>query len=273
MIPFVFDEVQHVYKVEGNYCLATSDVLYLNGLSNYDGVPSHVLEKARNRGTNLHKAVQYFEEGTLDVWQIKEEMPELYPYFQGYMRFRSEREFEPIPPQEKAIVYEHENTGQLVGCHIDMRGRVGNDLYIVDPKCTYPNSGAAKKQTYLRWRMQLQSYHEATMTDEQFWEEAGDGPIKKAILHLMKDGTYRFLDAWPEDDALSWDAMVRVAQLKLANGYKRDNRPGAIREDKMLEKLQQMVPSPDEAEADAGANGFDAASDAFSYLDEQEFVS
>lgn len=220
MIPFTFDEATHVYKVEGQYCLSTSDIIHLAGLSEYGSVPSKVLENARNRGTSLHKAIHYFEEGDLDFDSLPENVQ---PYLRAYMKFRVEREFEPIPPQEHAIVYEHENTGQLIGCTLDLRGTVGGKLYIVDPKTTYPNSGAAKKQTHLKWRMQLQSYWEATMVDEPFWEAASDGPIARAILHLKKDATYDFLD-FSMDDALNWDACIRMARLRLANGWKRDEK-------------------------------------------------
>lgn len=220
MIPFTFDEATHIYKVEGHYCLATSDILHLAGLSDYGSVPSRVLESAANRGTSLHKAIHYFEEGDLDLQRLPEEIR---PYLRAYMKFRVERDFEPIPPQEHAIVYEHEGTGQHIGCTIDLRGTVAGKLYIVDPKSTYPNSGMAKKQTHLRWRMQLQSYHEATMIDEPFWELAGDGPIGKAILHLKKDASYEFID-FPADDAMNWDACIRMAQLKLANGWKRKEK-------------------------------------------------
>ena len=241
MIPFTFDEATHVYQVEGQYCLSTSDIIHLAGLSDYGSVPSSILENARNRGTSLHKAIHYFEEGDLDMGQLPEDIQ---PYLRAYMKFRVERDFEPIPPQEHAIVYEHENTGQFIGCTIDLRGTVAGKLYIVDPKSTYPNCGAAKKQTYLKWRMQLQSYSEATLTDEEFWTKTPDGPFGKAILHLKKDATYEFID-FPNDDAMNWDACIRMAQLRLGNGWKRDEKipkkSASSEDESYIESLMQMV--------------------------------
>lgn len=240
MIPFTFDEETHLYKVEGHYCLSTSDIIHLAGLSDYATVPSGVLERARNRGTNLHKAIHYFEEGDLDLAALPEEIQ---PYLRGYMKFRVEREFEPIPPQERSIVYQHENTDQMVGCTLDLRGTAAGKLFIVDPKTTYPNCGAAKKQTWLRWRMQLQSYWEATLTDEEFWSASTDGPISKAILHLKKDASYDFIE-FSADDAMNWDACIRMAQMKLANGWKREEKvPKAVRDENKsyIDELTQMM--------------------------------
>lgn len=248
MIPFRFDEATHLYTVEGHYCLSTSDIISLAGLSDYSSVPPGRLETARDRGTSLHKAVHYFEEGDLDFASLS---PEIQPYLRAYMKFRVEREFEPIAPQERAMVYQHENTDQMIGCTLDLRGTVGGKLYIVDPKCTYPNCGAAKKQTHIRWRMQLQSYWEATLTDEPFWEtqaQATTEGISKAILHLKKDATYELIE-FPVDDALDWDACIRMARMKLANGWKREDKKPAVRDEEKesyIEELtlmaEQMIP-------------------------------
>lgn len=242
MIPFEFDEAQHLYKVEGHYCLSTSDIISLAGLSDYGSVPASVLENARNRGTNLHKAVHYFEEGDLDLSDLPDDIQ---PYLQAYMKFRVERDFEPIAPQERAIVYEHEITEQMIGSTIDLRGTVQGKLYIVDPKTTYPNSGAAKKQTWLRWRMQLQSYWEATLVDEPFWSSVTAAePAGKAILHLKKDATYEFID-FPMDDSVNWEACIRMAKMKLGNGWKRDakDKKAAIAEERenYMKSLMEMV--------------------------------
>lgn len=226
-IPFTFDEATHSYRVEGHYTLATSDIISLNGLSDYVQVPDSVLDNAKWRGTQLHRAIHFFEEGDLDIAAVPEEVM---PYLRAYMKFRTQMDFEPLS-MEHALVYEHAGTGNMVGCTIDLRGFVRGKLYIVDPKCTYPNSGSAKKQTHLRWRMQLQSYTEGTWQDEKFWEragEAGNAPIGRAILHLKKDGefieTRDFLDFTECDDELNWDAAVRMAFLKLASGYKKPEK-------------------------------------------------
>ena len=218
-VAFTFDEETHVYRVEGAYCLATSDVISLAGLSDYDGVPLANLERARWRGTQLHKAIHYYEEGDLDLEDVDGEIK---PCFENYLRWKEKTGFTPIPPFEKALVYEHLDIH--IGCHIDLRGYIpGHGLFVLDAKTSYPNSGQAKKQTHLRWRMQLQSYKEATEYDEEFWAavpESMMGSLNKAILHLHPKASQVFIP-FESDDAAGWDAAVTLASLKIANGFKR----------------------------------------------------
>jgi hypothetical protein len=218
-IEFGFDPESHTYSVEGNYCLATSDVIALAGLSDYSGVPLANLEKARWRGTELHKAIHYYEEGDLDLEDVDGEIK---PCFERYLKWKDETGFCPIPPFEHALVYEH--LDMYIGCHLDLRGYIpGKGLFILDAKTSYPTSGQAKKQTHLRWRMQLESYKQATQTDDAFWAAVPDsmmGSLQKAVLHLHPKAQQTFID-FATDDAAGWDACVTMAQLKLANGYRR----------------------------------------------------
>jgi hypothetical protein len=222
-IPFTFDPETHIYHVEGEYCLSTSDVIQLAGLSDYSGVPIETLEKARVRGTRLHQCIHYYEENDLDLEDIDEELS---PFFQAYLEWKEESGFIPIPPFEKAIVYPH--LDMHIGCHLDLRGYIpGRGLYVLDMKTSYPNSGAAKKQTHLRWRLQLESYKTATEGDLGFWESAfseyepaPDGAvIQKAVLHVHPKAKDVFIE-FPMDDSAAWDACVSLASIKLANGYK-----------------------------------------------------
>lgn len=218
-ISFTFDPVTHIYHVEGEYCLSTSDVISLAGLSDYSAVPLDSLERARMRGTRLHQCIHYFEENDLDLEDIDDE---LFPFFQQYLRWKEESGFVPIPPFEKAIVYPH--LDMHIGCHLDLRGYMPHKgLYVLDAKTTYPNSGAAKKQTHLRWRMQLESYKMASHSDVEFWDSAApheaNGVIKKAILHLHPKASQVFIE-FPMDDSPGWDAAVQMASLKIANGFK-----------------------------------------------------
>lgn len=218
-IAFTFDPETHVYHVDGEYCLATGDILHLAGLSDYSAVPLVNLEKARDRGTRLHQCVHYFEEDDLDLQDIDDE---LFPFFQRYLQWKEDSGFVPIPPFEKAIVYAHLDIH--VGCHIDLRGYIpGKGLYVLDMKSSYPNSGAAKKQTSLRWRLQLESYKTACGVDEEFWRAASaafpETEIKKAILHVHPKATQTFIE-FPVDDSAGWDACIQLASLKIASGYK-----------------------------------------------------
>ncbi len=227
-IPHKFDEENHLYLVDNHYVLATSDVISMCGMVDYDAVPLATLEKARWKGEQVHKAIHAFEEEDLDFDSID---PLVQPFFDSYIEFKALTGFRCIHPCERSLVYEHEGTGQFIGCHLDLVGWVDKKLYILDPKSTYPNSGAAKKTTYLRWRMQLQSYHEALATDESFWTSltADQTPeVGRAIVHLQRDGSFlmdkHFIDFSDVDDSLNWDACVRVAWMRLTNGGKKPSK-------------------------------------------------
>jgi hypothetical protein len=197
-------------------------VISLAGLSDYDGVPLVNLEHARWRGTQLHKAVHYYEEGDLDIEDVDGEIK---PCFDRYLKWKEESGFIPIPPFEHPIVYEH--LDMYIGCHLDLRGYIpGKGLYVLDAKTSYPNSGMAKKQTHMRWRMQLESYKTATGTDVEFWDTVPAAvPVSyrilgKAVLHVHPKAKEVFVP-FEIDDSPGWDACVQLASLKLANGYKR----------------------------------------------------
>lgn len=220
-----FDAETHVYKVPGQFVLSTSDIIYLNGLANYDSIPSQVLAHASWRGTQLHKAIQFFEEDG-DVGEMPEEVK---PYFQGYCRFRTEYNFEPIGEMEKQIVYVHEGTEQAVGCTIDLRGTIcglkTKQPYILDIKTCAKLSGKAKAQKVFAWRMQTQSYFEATACDEDWFKKCeSDEPPHRAIVQVGKDGMYEFHDFGRLDDSHLWDSCCRIAMAKLSNGFQLDRK-------------------------------------------------
>jgi hypothetical protein len=199
-----FDAETHIYKVPGQFVLSTSDIISLNGLSNYEGIPKQVLDHASWRGTQLHRAIQFFEEDG----DIPEMPDEVVPYFQGYCRFRSDYNFEPIGAVEKQLVYVHEGTEQAVGCTIDLRGTVRSLKtkypYILDVKTCAKQYGKAKAQEVFAWRMQTQSYLEATAFDEGWFQlcESADQP-HRGIVQVNKEGGFEFHDFGSTDDFLA----------------------------------------------------------------------
>jgi hypothetical protein len=216
-----FDEEAHVYKVPGQFVLATSDIIYMNGLANYDAIPSGILAHASWRGTQLHKAIQFFEEDN----EVPDMPDEVVPYFRGYCLFRSKFDFEPLGALEKQIVYEHDGTGQAVGCTIDLRGLLRGVPYICDAKTSAKQYGKAKAQKLLAWRMQTQSYLCATELDEPWWEMCGSKQVcGRGIIQVAKDASFEFHDFSTVDDQLLWDGCVRLAMAKLGNGFQLERR-------------------------------------------------
>jgi len=224
ILPHTFDEELHVYTVDGQYVLSTSDIISLNGLADYGSIPKAVLDHASWRGTELHKAIEYYElDGAV------ESMPEeVEPYFEGYIKFKKDYDFEPIGELEKQIVYQHEGTEQAVGCTIDLRGLVKGQPYILDAKTTAKMYGKALRSKCLAWRLQLSSYSEATDCDWEWWKLTGGvdvhDPAGKGIVQVNREGGYTFHDFSQTDDSHLWDSAVRMAVAKLSAGFQIDRR-------------------------------------------------
>jgi len=227
ILDHTFEEETHLYKVPGQFVLSTSDVISLNGLSDYGSIPKHILDHASWRGTQLHKAIQFFEEDC----EVPDMPEEVIPYFCGYMKFRTEYDFEPIGALEKQIVYVHEGTEQPIGCTIDLRGLVRGQPYILDAKTAagWPKDSVcvAKRRKLLAWRLQLASYMEATHFDSPWFAalpEFSNATIGKAIVHVNKDAGYEFHEMSTFDDSFLWDGAVRMAVAKLAAGFQVERR-------------------------------------------------
>jgi hypothetical protein len=221
ILPHTFNEEDHIYQVPGRFVLSTSDVIALNGLADYGSIPKAVLDHASWRGTQLHKAIQFFEEDS----EVPDMPEEVVPYFQGYCKFRNEYEFEPIGGMETQIVYEHDGTEQAIGCTIDLRGLVRNVPYILDAKTSAKQYGKAKAQKVFAWRMQTASYFCATEFDEPWHvlQATGESP-RRGIIQVAKDASFEFHDFGKTDDSLLWDGAVRMAMAKLANGFQLERR-------------------------------------------------
>jgi hypothetical protein len=238
-----FSEEWHEYLVDGYYVLATSSVLSLNGLTNYDGIPTQVLDHAAWRGTETHRAIEYMEDAVRQgeplesaaksVWaQLVGELEEIRPFLRGYLKFRKEYEFEPVGDLEKTLVYLHDETA--IGCTIDFRGRIHGKGFsgrtmIGDAKTCAKQYGMAKKQKVLAWRLQTQSYWEASMHDQEwlqscYGENNANESVGRFIVNMNKQGGYEFFDFSQMDDSLSWDSCVHLAALKLANGHKQPEK-------------------------------------------------
>lgn len=247
LVPHKFDEANHRYIVHNNTVLATSDVIFLNGLYDVGQIPTEVLEFAGHRGSSLHQAIRAYEMGESVedvVWEYDrqhrtEVSMAVMDRMKGYYRFRDKHEVtlmgvhadynDPSDEMEISRVYEHWGTGTLIGATIDFPCYVDGQFTIVDLKSSHRNYGKKEMQDHLKWRMQLQSYKEAILQDDEFWlRYKKPRSIKKAILHLhpneaagRRGWEYHI---FKQNDAPLWNAMVKVATTKFANGFKLDER-------------------------------------------------
>jgi hypothetical protein len=233
-----FVEGDHIYRVEGEYTLATSDVIELNGLSDFGSVPSGNLAFAGHRGSAVHLAIPAFEseESVREAVALYEQLhqvkvwDEVEERMEGYQNFRKEHDVRLVGKPEKSRVYRHEGTEQLIGTTIDFTAYVDGVLTVVDTKTCHPQYGEKMKQLKLKWLLQVQSYVEALEADDDFWRALCLEPstAAKAVLHLHPEAGkvrgkepagFKYYD-FPEDAQYGWDSAIRMARMKLASGYK-----------------------------------------------------
>ena len=89
----IFDDATHTYTLDGQVVPSVTGILKASGLIDFTGIPESILEAARVRGTTVHEAIAYFNEGDLDIDQFDQDFPEYRGYLAGWLSFRHQRNF------------------------------------------------------------------------------------------------------------------------------------------------------------------------------------
>ena len=61
---FTFDPIEHIYRFDGQRVPSVTQIL--EPLIDYSGVPNGVLQYAADRGTAVHLATEFYDDGDLD---------------------------------------------------------------------------------------------------------------------------------------------------------------------------------------------------------------
>lgn len=91
-----FDAPLHRYTLDGVVVPSVTGILKASGLIDFSGIPAGILEAARLRGTIVHQAIDYDNQGDLDVEQFGVDFPELAPYLAGWRAFVAEANYLPL---------------------------------------------------------------------------------------------------------------------------------------------------------------------------------
>lgn len=169
MQELMFEEESHIYTLQGEVLPCVSDLCRFLHREVYKDAPSWAMEAAAERGTAVHEAAQQLDStGTADI-------PDEYaPYLQAYAAFLREHDVEWMLIEQPLYHPQHLYAGT-----IDRYGIVDGFHILVDLKTTYtiykPLCGA--QLNLYRLMLIIRGY-----------------PVQRlAILHLKKDGTYRFV--------------------------------------------------------------------------------
>lgn len=195
MATATFTEHGHIYQNEGISVPSVSQVLEITGIADMSGIPPHILQKAADRGTAVHKACHYLDEDDLVLDSLD---PEIVGYVVGYQKFREEYEFKPRLIEHRMVA---ESAGLPFGMCVDRVGTLkGSELEVVLDIKTARKPSAA-------WAIQTAAYASGL-----------GGDFGRAAVHLSKDGTFKLIGYQSSDDVAAWQCALILTHWKLRNG-------------------------------------------------------
>ena len=144
-----FDPVSHRYTLGGREVPSVTQLLQV--LDQYEGVPPHVLEAAREFGVHVHLACELWDRGTLDEAALD---PNLRLYLDGWRKFRGDTGFIPTHIEERVLHRPMRYAGTL-----DRLGTLRGRPALVDIKSGMkPKSVGAQTAAYLEaWMLTTSS--------------------------------------------------------------------------------------------------------------------
>lgn len=191
MKELVFEEQRHVYRIGGEVLPSVTALMKPLSDRHYRAIPDYVLEKAANRGTAIHNAIEnWIKFGIVDI------PAEYRGYFDGFREWWDKYRPTVIGSEQRLYhkLLRYAGTGDLV-C------RIGDELWIIDYKSTSVLSE-------MLLRVQLEAYAKAL-------ESHGVKVHRKGALHLKKDGTWAF-PSFSAGDAAAWRVF---GSLKTIHDY------------------------------------------------------
>lgn len=182
-----FDEATHTYRVNG--VVMPSVTTILDQLQDWWRIDVDVLERAKQIGNAVHRATELDDKGTLVEESVD---PIVAPYLEGWRKFKAH--FMPEMESIEEIVY---NPLGFCGTP-DRVARIKQNRTLLDIK-----SGSVVSPT---WGLQTAAYRNSIIPF----------PADRAVVHLMGDGTYRYI---PQTDSTDWPTFL--AALSLFNWRKK----------------------------------------------------
>ena len=191
-----FQESTHTYLLHGCPIPSVTQLMAPLSAAVYGGINTEVLNKAAERGTEVHEAAEnYANFGIVDI------SPEYRGYLDGFCKW-----FDEVKPEVVSTEFKMYHKYLIYGGTADLLAYINGKLYLIDYKTT------SSVETMLT-RVQLEAYKQALISH-------GIPVEGKAILHLRPDGRAKLLEYDSEDD----DAWQTFWSLVTVNNYIRDNR-------------------------------------------------
>ena len=173
-----FDE-SHTYLIDGEETLSATQITQLLNPFKIMKIPNHILKKAGERGTKIHKAIEDF----LGDGSLLDNDDQHYAYFEAFLQLYADIKDELNIHKLEHIAINKEHNTPLIGT--------------IDLFCTYKGRHAiidwktSSMLTLPEWRVQLSIYKELIKYTY------GLDDVDLYIAWLKKDGTYQLLEMEP----------------------------------------------------------------------------
>jgi len=182
-----FDETAHQYRLEGRPVPSVTQVLQL--IDSFEGVPLDVLERAREFGQHVHRAVELDSKGELDEDSLD---PALAEYVAGWRKFLREHRATVIASEVRVVSERLRFAGTL-----DSLVEIDGEDWLIDIK-----SGAIPTRTV---GPQTAAYEyalrELLMCSRR--------PLRRACVRLLPND-YRFVRL---RDSRDWNVFVSALNI------------------------------------------------------------
>lgn len=181
---FTFEPVAHRYHLDGVRVPSVTGVLQRSGLIDFSHMPPAVLHEAQVRGTIVHSAVRYFNEGDLAGDAFREDFPMYVGYLDGWQSFCAQRRYTPVLNEHIVASRRY----QLAGT-VDSIGVLDGEAVLLDFATGRPQDAAKDLQTaaYLALAREWAAEGDALLAD-YFRAHA---VVRRYAVALRRDGTFR----------------------------------------------------------------------------------
>lgn len=169
MNDFTFDEENHIYRLGGVPVVSITQVLELTGWVD----KTWFTEESRIRGTAVHLACQFLNEGTLDKDSVS---PAILGYVEAYEKFLEDYKIELIKFEHRIV-----STLYMFAGTLDIAARTKTGLAIIDIKTGEPGESA-----------KLQTAAQGILAREQI-PGFDSEPFDRFALRLSKTGKYSLI--------------------------------------------------------------------------------
>src|SRR6185436_17565531 len=122
-----FDDATHTYTLDGVIVPSVTGILKASGLIDFTGIPESILEAARVRGTTVHQAIAFYNDGDLDLELFEHDFPDYVGYLEGWLSFCRQRNFTPILNECRIASRRHQ-----IARTIDCLGELDGEAVLID---------------------------------------------------------------------------------------------------------------------------------------------